>query len=213
MVARRRIRSTKDTPRHAGRLFRWQRRRRSTEDAPREENEDLTESPRTTHWLDGKEDEAAQKTSHARRTKISQETNLSMGMRSSLNKGKTGHYSRPDRRHSNREHHDEHRETIADILGRQTWPKTLPRKSWSWTYTEHRGPGHIEMIQEHHREMIQGDRKDTTTVLRGKHEKGTVTRERRGPSPTTMADLAEGTATKVAAGEVHGCSCYYHSFH
>ena len=66
MVARRRIRSTKDTPRHAGRLFRWQRRRSSTEDAPREENEDLTESPRTTPWLDGKEDEAAQKTSHAR---------------------------------------------------------------------------------------------------------------------------------------------------
>ena len=32
----------KDTPRHAGRLFLWQRRRRSTEDAPREENEDLT---------------------------------------------------------------------------------------------------------------------------------------------------------------------------
>ena len=32
----------KDTPRHAGRLFLWQRRRRSTEDAIREENKDLT---------------------------------------------------------------------------------------------------------------------------------------------------------------------------
>jgi hypothetical protein len=85
MVARRRIRFTKDTSRHAGRLFRWQRRRRSTEDAPREENEDLTEeeydSRKTPHvtladFFDGKEDEEAQKTLHARRTKISQEKNL-----------------------------------------------------------------------------------------------------------------------------------------
>ena len=48
----------KDTPRHAGRLFLC------------------------------KEDEEAQKTLHARRTKISQEKNLSLGTSSSLTKGK-----------------------------------------------------------------------------------------------------------------------------
>ena len=133
MVARRRIRSTKDTSCHAGRLFRWQRRRRSTEDDPREENEDLTESPRTTPWLDGKEDEAAQKTPHARRTKISQETNLSMGMRSSLNKGKTGHYDRPGRRDSNQGRSSH----VLDISGRQTWP----RKHY---LLPHRGPGSVQ---------------------------------------------------------------------
>jgi hypothetical protein len=127
-------------------------------DTAREENEDLTD------FFDGKEDEDAQKTLHAwkkaqtlhaRRTKISQEKNLSLDTRSSLTKGKMGHYSTDLNEGTVTKN-----TAVLDISGRQTWPKTLPRTPWSWTYIEHRGPGHIEMIQEgihreHHREMIQ----------------------------------------------------------
>jgi len=87
-------------------LARWQMGRTSTQDNPREENEDLTGEDK--------------------------EKNLSLDTRPSLHvtKGETGHYSRPDRRHSNREHR-----------GPGHYQEGRPGRQH---YREHRGPGHIQ---------------------------------------------------------------------
>ena len=69
------------------------------------EEYDPRQPPRVTlaDFFDGKEDEEAHKTFHARRKQISQEKNLSLSTDSSLTQRKRGHYSRPYRRYSNRE--------------------------------------------------------------------------------------------------------------
>jgi hypothetical protein len=82
----------------------------------------------------GKED--AQKTFRARRTKISQEKNLSLDMRSSLNKGKMGHYRIPARRHSNLERRGPGHIIKADLaknITESTVVLDIYITLWSWT--------------------------------------------------------------------------------
>jgi len=77
----------------------------------------------------------SQKTFRARRTKISQEKHLSLDMRSSLNKGKMGHYRIPARRHSNLERRGPGHIIKADLaknITESTVVLDIYITLWSW---------------------------------------------------------------------------------
>ena len=98
----------------------------------------------------GKEDAEAQKTFRARRTKISQEQNLSLDTRSSLNKRKMGHYSRPARRHSNLERRGPGHLIKADLaknITENTVVLDIYRTLWCWIYKNDPGRGYHRVTQ------------------------------------------------------------------
>ena len=129
--------------------------------------------------------------SHRRR--ISQEKNLSLGTRSSLTKGETGHYSRHIRTADLAENIPEN--TVSTVV------LDIYRTPWSWTYRSDPGRDTTENTtgkwsrkgyhREHHGPIY----------IRGKHEKGTVTETTRS---------YEGRPGQRDSNQ--GRSCYYHSF-